>query len=273
MIFILPEPHRNYQVNTNFIKYYMEHPETHMYADGHVNFIISGSIPQVSYSGEVNNNGVILQFHSNCLDLFSSYHRMGTAIIIDCSSHFITDFNDYDVLGNMVLTIGNSYGDTGIKVSNNYAYDYFHAKYPNCRMIAAAHYSDDPGERVFFLKEIWNGVETPKINTPRSALRVNSICDTCDAEVKMKCLESENLNAIVFSKESVFETCAKQHQNLHDFVLQNDAVPQLIQQGHKYFILPNYYQYPIVQVREYVKNLIKPEYRESALNHIMLMLQ
>ena len=274
MIFILPEPDRNFTINQIFLNLYHQHPEMRLYdGDGvRVNFIISGSLPQVSYTGEVNNIGPLM-FHGNCMNMFKGYHETGAAVTIDCSSHLITDFNNYDVMGNMALSIGNGYGDTGIKVSNNYAYDYFHAKYPNCRMIAAAHYTDDPGDRVFFLKEMWSDIDNTLIKSPRVAIRINSICDSCDIEQRMKCLESENLNATMFSNVSVLQSCSKCHANINAFAAQNDFLPSLQQEGFKNFILPNYYQYPILQAQEYVKNLIKPEYQQIALNHIMLIWQ
>ena len=271
MFIILPEPDRNAALNLAFIQFYRQNPHTHLHPElnNRLNFLTSGSFAQISYSGEVNHVNALM-FHSNFLQMFNDYHDKGVAVVVDCSSHLITDLNNYDVLGNAVLTIGNTYGDTGIKVSTNYAYDYFHQKYPNCRMIAAAHYEGDPEDREFFFKESWGDIQNNSVKAPRTAVRVNCLCDSCPADLRFQCLQSEDLNASIFSNESRLNTCDKLRQNLHTFVLETDQMPDLVKQGYKYFIFPNYCYSSLVQAQEYVKNLIKPEYRQEALNYVML---
>lgn len=274
MIFIFPEPDRNFKINQAFMKFYFSHPHTHLYEGSNgANFMVSGALPQVSYSGEVNNTNSLM-FHGNFVNMFHEYHGHHMSVILDCSSHLINEITNYDVLGNAALTIGNSYGDTGIKVGNNFAYDYFHKKYPNCRLIAAAHYEDDPEERQFFLKEAWGDISNKKIkNCTRTAVRINCLCDNCNKEKRIQCLQTEDLNSSVFSQTTILNSCTLLHQDIHKFVANTDQMPELIKQGYKYFIFPNYCFYPLLQAQEYVKNLIKPEYRQEAISYIMLMTQ
>ena len=272
MIIILPEPARLSTLNQTFIQFYYEHPEMHLYPEqeyGKVTFIVSGSFAHISYGGEINNNHGIL-FHNHFVKMFQDYHDIGASIIIDCSSHLITELNNYDVLGNALLTTGAPYGDTGIKVSNNYAYDYFHQKYPNCRMIAAAHYDGDTEGRPFFLRESWNGLENKTTKAPYTAVRINSLCDTCSIEQRLQCLRNEDINVSMYSNASYLYNCTKLHQNIHSFGSETNMMPELINKGQKYFIFPNYVYSPLLQTQEYVKNLIKPEYHQTALNFLML---
>lgn len=273
MIIILPEPARNFELNTTFMEYFLDHPEMHLYPNSaNVNFCVAGSFPQVSYSGEVNNTDGLM-FHADYMTLFQKYHQVHMAVIIDCSSHFINELNDYDVMGNALLTIGNTYGDTGIKVSTNYAYDYFHSKYPNCRMIAAAHYEDDPGDRVFFIKEMWPDIQNTRAHSPRKALRINCVCDGCSLEQRMQCQQKENLDATMFSRETMYTSCQFLTTGIHQVEPNQNQMPQKVEEGYKYFILPNYFMYPMLQAHEYVKNLIKPEYHQEVMNYLMLTIK
>lgn len=273
MIIIFPDGARNFGLNMTFMEFYDNRPETHLYEfSQNILFCVEASFPQVSYSGETNNI-TPLAFYEDIAHMFSNYHKARMSLIIDCSSHFINELNDYDILGNMILSQANNYGDSSIKVSTNYAYDYFHSKYPNCRMIASAHYEDNPGDREFFLKEKWGNIENKNVKSPRCARRVNCICDQCSQEQILQCQQSEDLNSTIFSIESMYETCANLKTNVHIFSSEHDDIQELSGKGYKYFVLPNYHTFPLIQAKEYVKALIKPEYREEALEWIMLSLK
>lgn len=269
MIIILPDAARNYELHMVFMEYYDTHPEAHLYENSaNILLCVQGAFPQVSYSGEVNNIDRLM-FYEDISHIFTNYHKARISLIIDCSSHFINELNDYDTLGNTILSLANFYGDSAIKVSTNYAYDYFHSKYPNCRMIAAAHYEDDPGDREFFLRENWNGIENAKAKTSRVARRINCICDSCSPEQVLQCQQREDLNATMFSMETMYETCQNLKTNIHIFSSERDDMSN----GGKYFVLPDYHAFPLIQAKEYVKALIKPEFRQEALEWIMLTLK
>jgi hypothetical protein len=278
MKIILPGMQENFNINLAFIKYYYDFPQARKYyPNEQICFYVKGNFGQVSWAGEKNNVGPLATYN-NFTRMMSEYHAFSTGLMFDCSSIYVNDLNCHDTVGHAILNIANTFGDTSIIVSNDYTYNYFKKHFPHCNLIASPIFYSTEGdeEKYFYEKNIFSPSSDNKsvlIPKSRTNVYINRLCNDCPFEQQLACLNKENLNSTTFSKMSIHNTCNLLNSDIHKKVLEKNELETLRQQGYTNFILADYSNYPIIQLQEYIKNLIKEEYHMEAINYLMLMLK
>jgi hypothetical protein len=271
MFFILPGMQENASVNINFLEYYYDNREKGQYDNKITGFGVIGNFAQVSWAGD-NNNVNELFLYDKFNDICNKYHKYSTKLIFDCSSLYINNLNSHDMLGHAILNRAFSYGDTELVVGNHYAYEYFSNYYPTAFIDKHPLMEEKDGyDYDFHRHHLYEyQVLDNKINKTKTRIYVNRGCANCSHDKQQECHREENICASVFSNRTIYPKCELYNSNIHRNVLIKNDTLDFIEKGYTQFILPNYSHYPLIQIEEYVKNIIKPEYFEEAVNYVAL---
>lgn len=252
-IITLPGLWDKYELNKYFIQYCKDHENQLLYE--RVYFVVSGSFPQDSWAGHRNYLSPYVLYRG-IWEVLDAYYQLNVTCRFDCSNLFF-DEKDYNVFGRTALTLGEN-GSNQIEISTPSAYLYLKEQYPLYTFVGSELMIDfSEINNLHCLVRNSHNLNTPK-NFSKNKIEqiINSPCEKCSTEQWSKCVAQEQTNLITFSNKTAF--------NCKNYTCDIHLLPKEKTNIFNRFQIADYNQNYTRQLEEYLRLVIKPEYRDEA---------